>query len=124
MNLPKDIILEVLYFLDWEGFYKVIEYLKYDIPKQLIRYDKYNNLLKNLEICDICKNSIEYLEIVKYLHSIGKECTTFAMDEASFNEHLEIVKYLHSIGKECTTSAMNWASSNGHLEIVEFLKTI
>jgi hypothetical protein len=39
-------------------------------------------------------------------------------------EDLETVKYLHSIGKECTNVAMNCASKNGHLEIVEFLKTI
>ena len=39
------------------------------------------------------------LEIVKYLHSMGKNCTTKAIDNASFNGHLEVVKYLHSIGK-------------------------
>ena len=44
-----------------------------------------------------------HLEVVQYLHSIGKDCTTDAMDWASDNGHLEVVQYLHSIGKECTT---------------------
>jgi hypothetical protein len=96
MNLPKDIIFEILYFLDWEEFYKVIKYLKYDIPQQLILYDKYNNELKHLKIDDLCNCKIEYLEIVKYLHSTGTECTQYAMDNASKHGHLETVKYLKS----------------------------
>jgi len=46
------------------------------------------------------------------------------MDYASRNCHLEVVMYLHSIGKDCTTYAMDRASANGHLEVVNFLKTI
>ena len=64
-----------------------------------------------------------YLEVVKYLHSVGKECTTDAINWASMNGHLSMVKYLHSIGKECTTSAMDLASENGHLEVVRFLRS-
>jgi hypothetical protein len=64
------------------------------------------------------------LEIIKYLISIGKECTTDAMDHASWKGHLEIVKYLHSIGKDCTVSAMNLASREGHLEVVKYLHSI
>ena len=44
-------------------------------------------------------SSENYLEVVKYLHSIGQDCTTEAMDNASRLNHLEVVKYLHSIGK-------------------------
>jgi hypothetical protein len=124
MNLPKDIICEILYFLDWKEFYKVIKYLKYDIQKQLILYDKYNNSLQNLTMDTMCYNTIEYFEIFKYLHSIGKKCTANAMNWASYRGHLETVKYLHSIGKECTPYAMDWASRFGHLEIVQYLHSI
>jgi hypothetical protein len=40
------------------------------------------------------------------------------------NGHLETVKYLHTLGKTCTTDAMDWASLNGHLEVVKYLHTI
>ena len=70
------------------------------------------------------KNEIEYLEVVKYLHSIGAECSKYVMDYASLNGHLEIVKYLHSIGAECSKYAMEYASLNGHLEVVKYLKLI
>ena len=40
-----------------------------------------------------------HLEVVKYLHSIGKECTSLDIYFASRYGHLEVVKYLHSIGK-------------------------
>jgi hypothetical protein len=80
MNLPKDILLEILYFLDWKKIYKLIKIFKYNIPEQLRIYDKYNNSLKYVEINDICDNRIEYLEIVKYLHSIGKDCSMNVMD--------------------------------------------
>ena len=65
-----------------------------------------------------------HLDVVKFLHSIGKDCTTNAMDDASNYGHIEIVKFLHSIGKDCTTKAMDWASENGHLEVVKFLHSI
>ena len=45
-------------------------------------------------------------------------------DEAAAKGNLEVVKFLHSIGKDCTTKAMDWASKNGRPDIVEFLKKI
>ena len=64
--------------------------------------DFYNNILKvdknadNL-IDDAAKENL--LDVVKYLHEIGKDCTTWAMNLASQNGHLETVKYLHEIVK-------------------------
>ena len=46
------------------------------------------------------------------------------MDYASENGHLEAVKYLHSIGKECTKRAMVTASVKGHSEVVKYLNSI
>jgi hypothetical protein len=121
MNLPKDIIYDILYFLDWKEFYKVIKYLKYDISQHLILYGKYNNSLKHLEIDEICGNSIEYLEIVKYLHSIGKGCSVDAIDWASTNGHFEIVKYLHKNGGPFSKDAIDGARENEHFEILQYL---
>jgi len=64
------------------------------------------------------------LNIVRYLHSIGKDCTKNAMDSAAMYGHLEVVKYLHSIGEECTTDAIDWAATYGHLDVVEYLHSI
>ena len=50
------------------------------------------------------EDPILILNNVKYLHSINKDCTEYAMDWASENGHLEVVKYLHSINKDCTIS--------------------
>ena len=47
--------------------------------------------------------------------------TTWAMDWASLYGHLNVLKFLHSIGANCTHKAMNFASMNGHLKIVKWL---
>src|SRR6516162_6446184 len=65
-----------------------------------------------------------HLEVVEYLHSIGKNCTRLAMVWASEEGYLEIVKYLHSIGKDCPADAMDRVSRNGHLEVVRYLHSI
>ena len=129
MCFPKEILNEILYFLDWEEFYQIIKSLDLNIQHQLKQYGKRNNSLDALTIDNICNMKAEYLGVIKYLHKIhghknGKECTDDAMDNASMNGHLEIVKYLHENGKECSTNAIDWASEKGHLEIVKYLKSI
>jgi hypothetical protein len=94
-----------------------------NIPDIKIKvYCKYTQLEKSINMNLASRNG--HLEVVKYLHSIGKECTTSAMDWASKNGHLEVVKYIHSIGKGCTVLAMDWSSRNGHLDVVEYLHSI
>ena len=44
----------------------------------------------------------------------------YTIDDASSNGHLEVVKYLHSIGKDCTTHTMNCARSFRCYKILEF----
>ena len=46
------------------------------------------------------------------------------MDYAACDGHLEIVKYLHSINKDCTTKAMDWAAKNDYLEIASTFHTV
>ena len=136
MNLPKNILYEILYFLDWREYATICD--KLGISLKFNIYVKYNNSLENFDNCREYLNNISYqnknmmncasfyghLEIVQYLHSIDAKCTTGAMNRASRSGHLEIVKYLHSIGKECTTYAMDYASMYGHLEIVRYLHSI
>ena len=64
------------------------------------------------------------LNILQYLHSIGKNGDVNAINLASLNGHLEVVKYLFSIGKDCTEDAMDYASRNGHNDIVKYLTKI
>lgn len=41
------------------------------------------------------------------------------MDEASRGGHLEMLKWLHGQGAECSTDAMDLAAQEGHLDIVQ-----
>ena len=103
VSLPYEIIDHILIFTK-----------NVDLCIQLKRF--YPLVKLNYSIDESSKNG--HLEVVKYLHYIGKNCTTYAMDYASMNGHIEVVKYLHSIGKDFTRYAMNWASETGHLEVV------
>jgi ankyrin repeat protein len=61
---------------------------------------------------------------LKKFKKVFNQTNTDAMDYASRYGHLEIVKYLHSIGKDSSTHAMDLASRYGHLEIVKYLHEI
>jgi ankyrin repeat protein len=112
MILNSDCLTEIFIHLDFDTCLKFKQY----IDVQYI----YNLKYKNLSMHRASKYG--HLEVVKYLHSKNKECTTYAIDRASMNGHLEVVKYLHSKNKDCTTNAMDWASCNGHLEVVKYLQ--
>lgn len=70
-----------------------------------------------------------YLDIVKYLVSIGcdpKACNNRAIRSAAKYDHLEIVKYLASEEVGCDpkvydNQAIRFASRNGNLELVKYL---
>lgn len=79
-----------------------LELLKFVYDKKLINIH-YTNAMDNA-------SKYGYIDIVKYFHEIGKDCTEWAMDYASSSGHIEVVKYLHEIGKDCSKWAMDWAS--------------
>lgn len=106
VNLPYEIIDYILIYTN-----------DVDLCIQLKRF--YPLIKLNYTIDKASKNG--HLDVVKYLHSINKDCTVDAMDFASKNGHLDVVKYLHSINKDCTVEAVNWASMNGHLDVVKYL---
>ena len=114
--LPIEIIDQIF---AWTDNQKLI------IPfQQILSKQSLKQLLKNVEIDNECNKKHSNLKIIKILHSIGKECTTDAMDHASGNGHLDVVKYLHSIEKDCSTNAMDWASYYGHLDVVKYLHSV
>jgi hypothetical protein len=140
MNLPKNILYEILYFLDWREYADICK--KLEISLNFNVYIKYNNSLENFENCEKyiryvswqcnkykyknrmdCASFYGQLEVVKFLHEICDECTQFAICYSSENGYLEVVKYLHSIGKKCHQFGIYWASFYGHLEIVKCLYT-
>lgn len=51
-------------------------------------------------------------------------CTENAMQWAAQNGHLEVVKYLHSIGKKISIMSLFLADKYNHTEIVKFLKNL
>lgn len=63
-----------------------------------------------------------YLDTVKWFHSIGAKCTTWAIDAAAYRGHLNVIKWLHKNRIEgCTIKASRLAAENGHLNIVRWL---
>ena len=93
MNYSDTMQLVYSYLL-LDEVYKINNYKIFyvNIPLYL-QYNK-NNITMN----QVSRRG--YLEVVIYLHSIGKVCTKYAMDWASRNDHLEVVKYLHRIRKK------------------------
>ena len=62
-----------------------------------------------------------HLDVVKHLHSIGKNCTSNCRCK---HNHLQIIKYFHSIGSDHINKALGNACLAGHLEIVKYLHSI
>lgn len=56
--------------------------------------------------------------VIVYRHQ-GWTFTKRAMDQAARGGHLEMVKWLHGEGAECSTDAMDLAAQEGHLEVVQ-----
>jgi hypothetical protein len=113
-------------------------------------YCKYTRIEEIMSMAEASRDG--HLEVVKYLHDLGSECTQrdlenaryygdecrnkmaiylhskglesseLSMDLASENGRLEVVKYLHGIGAKCTNSAINKAHKKGHMEVVKFLQ--
>jgi hypothetical protein len=80
-----------------------------NIPLNFHIYTKYNKSLENFDNCE---------EYINYKYSIGEVDT---LGCTCYYGHLEVVKYLHSIGCECTNKAMDTASNYGYFEIVKYL---
>ena len=116
MDLLDDIKQIIFTYCDWKQYHELCE----DNGLQ-IRLKQLDDL-PNIE--ELCKETKEYLEIVKYLHENGAPITENAINWASLKGHFEIVKYLHENGAPITEYAINWASYNGHLEIVKYLKSV
>lgn len=63
-------------------------------------------------------------EFLEFLHSIGKEIPDVVPYYMASNGFLKEVKFLHSIGKKFTFSSLDEACYNGHIETVKFLYSI
>ncbi len=70
-------------------------------------------------------NNIKYyINFCKKIKKTKSLSTNKLIDISCYLGHIEIVKYLHEIGKDCTTKAMNWAALRGHFEIVKYLHDV
>jgi len=101
-----------------------VKYLLNNPQKHDVDHDKcFEIYYKNTNIVDymcLCGGS---LDVIKYLFEKQKaDCTTLAIDYASFKGRLDVVAYLFEIQKkDCTTHAIDWASQNGHLDVMTYL---
>ncbi len=90
---------------------RLIESYTLYIPKDWKKYSLNGNL-QHLKW--LYKNKYLELESSKFYRKP-------VMDWAAMNGHLNVVKFLHSIGKDCTPCAIDWATRNGHIDVVQFL---
>jgi len=101
-----------------------VKYLLNNPQKHDVENDIYDWItFKHTNIIDyicLCGGS---LDVIKYLfEKQKKDCTTCAINYASFKGHLDVVTYLFEIQKkDCTARAIDWASSNGHLDVIAYL---
>jgi hypothetical protein len=66
-----------------------------------------------------------YLDIIKYLHSVGITCSNKGADYATFNGHLHVIKYLHEVQHiDCTQDGLQYSINKGYQHIVDYLQTI
>ncbi len=86
--LPTDLVYACIEFLNWKEYYHTCKHLNIDLRLNI--YFRDNN--QNLTVNNICEEKKEYLEVVKFLHSINAPYTEYAMNSASANGHLEVVK--------------------------------
>jgi len=66
------------------------------------------------------------LEMVKYFHSLPscyKNTKVMSLQWSARRGHVEIFKFIHSEGTECTPAALAWAISNRRTEIIEYIMT-
>ena len=84
--------------------------LPIEIQEVIYSYTNLKTLLKN--------KRLNFNNVFKYMYI---DDDSYTINKASEYGHLEVVKYLHSIGKNCTADAMDEASKHGHLEVVEYL---
>ena len=59
-----------------------------------------------------------------YNFTYNIENELYPIDIAAKNGHLEVVKYLHCVGKYGDKCTINLAAKNGHLEVVKYLHDI
>lgn len=100
MKLPQELIDKIYTNLD----YNTCKYhnLCSDYTLKIKKLEKYNynchELIKNNE-----------LELLQFAYDKNKiSINNNSMDWALQRGHLEVVKFLHEIGKECTTNAMDY----------------
>lgn len=109
----------LLDFIDKEFVHEVVSFvgdlpsLKY-LHKNGHPFDKYGMSV-------IWAAAGGFLDIVKYLHSIGMPFHYDAITLAAWNGHFNVVKYLHSNGCKLISNATAYSALGGHLEIVKYL---
>ena len=69
--LPTDLIYECISFLDWKEYYKLCKHI--NIELRLSIYFKCN--LQKITIDNVCKEKEEYVDVVKFLHSVSASFT-------------------------------------------------
>lgn len=127
--MNKDTLNIVFLHLNIDEYYKIIDVFKLSV----VYYCKNVEVITkgSLTWADYIKNDEKnqmdyeslygYLDVVKYLHNIKKDCTKYAINNASENGHLEIVKLLHQIGYVSELNPIFEASLNNHLDVVKYL---
>ncbi len=107
-----------VYFLknNWDEYHDVCKHLNIDF-----KFNIYFRNRKILNYFDVCSHQREYLEVIKYLHSIGIFGLAISQDYAIRNGHINIVKFLHSMYNQFDNISLCIAIIFDQSEIFKFL---
>jgi len=93
---------------------------KHDVENDIFNFHRNYENTNTIDYICLCGGS---LDVIKYaFENQKKDCTTDAIDFASYDGNLNVIKYLFEIQmKDCTTNAINFASLYGHLDVIKYL---
>lgn len=63
-----------------------------------------------------------YVDVIKFLHSIGIKMTVDVMDGAISRGHFEVVEFLHSVGVKFTPIAVHLAIADDKIKMVKYVR--
>ena len=113
MILYPDIINIVATYLNLAEFYKIK-----DIFNLSVRfYCKNLNQIINIYIASSCG----YLDVVKYLYSIGQKCTSMSLEHAYGQKNFDMIKYLYSVNVKPSPHCIDILCRNGNLHDIKYL---
>lgn len=118
--LYVDVFDNIIYYLDWDEYYNICEFLK--IQLKLNIYFKNKKLIPSID--KVCMKPKEYLSVIKYVYKLPTIKLNF--DSARYymfmNGHLNIIKFFHTNKTKYRDLHICQAIRYDRLNIIIFLR--